>query len=676
MNDIKIEELPKTTTSTIKKFKSLGINTYFDLLNYFPSRYENYSIISKIAFLQPEEIVTIQGKIIDVKNIISKSGLKIQIFLIEDETGQIEVSFYNQSYLLNILKKNQIINISGKVEKYGKKITITPYEYEIGESKIHTGRIIPIYPEKKHLSSRTIREKIKIVLESLKISEILPKEIIKFNQLIDEQTAYKEIHFPTSKENIQKAKNRLSFDELFLIQLSSSLIKKQWQKEKVANKLILNDNIKEKINLFIKNLPFELTSDQKKAWNEILIDLQKNSPMNRLLQGDVGSGKTVIAVLASYLNFLNGYKTLFMAPTEILAQQHYQTISNFFKNYPIKIALLTSSTNKKNLKSKIENFDIIIGTHALISKKRQYQKVTLVIIDEQHRFGVKQRGELKSKGLNPHLLTMTATPIPRTIALTFYGELDFSIIQEMPKGRLPVKTFFVPKYKRLSCYDWIKSQIKNNQSQVFIICPLIDESNHETIKSIKAAKKEYENLLKIFSQFKLGLLHGKMKSKEKETIMNDFKKHKFDILVTTPVVEVGVDIPGATIILIEAAERFGLAQLHQLRGRVGRNDKQSYCFLFTEKEDKNIINRLNIFAKINNGIELAQKDLELRGPGDIYGTKQHGFIDLKIASFSDFNLIEKTKKAVDYFIKNKDIENFLSLKERIKKIEIEKISPD
>lgn len=682
MNDIKIEELPRTSISTIKKFKSLGINTYFDLLNYFPFRYEDYSIISKIIFLQPGEVVTIQGKIIDVKNIFSKSGLKIQIFQIQDETGQIEAGFYNQPYLLNILKKNQIVSISGKVEKYGRKISITPYEYEIGESKIHTGRIIPVYPEKKGLSSRIIREKIKIVLDSLKMSEILPEEIIKFNQLIDEQTAYKEIHFPSSKENIKQAKKRLSFDELFLIQLSSSLIKQKWQKEKINNLLKTDKNIENKINSFIKNLPFNLTNDQKKVWNEIFSDLQKNTPMNRLLQGDVGSGKTVIAVFASYFNFLNGYQTLFMAPTEILAQQHYQSITKLFSylknNEKPSVSLLTSNqkiTTKKD-KKEIFNADIIIGTHALISKKNQYQKVTLVIIDEQHRFGVKQRGELRSKGLNPHLLTMTATPIPRTIALTLYGELDFSTIKEMPKGRLPIKTFFIPKNKRLSCYNWIKSQIINHQSQVFIVCPLIEESEVETMKSVKAAKKEYENLSKIFSGFKLNLLHGKMKSKEKEKTMNDFKEHKFDILVTTPVVEVGVDIPGATIILIEAAERFGLAQLHQLRGRVGRNDKQSYCFLFTEKEDKNIINRLNLFAKINNGEELAQKDLELRGPGDIYGTKQHGFIDLKIASFSDFELIEKTKNAVDYFIKNKNIDDFLNLKERVEKFEIEKIASD
>lgn len=684
MDDIKIENLPQTSYSTIKKLKALKINTYFDLINYFPFRYEDYSLTSKIIYLQPEEIVTITGKIVDSKMVISKSGLKIQIFLIGDETGKIEAGFYNQPFLLNILKKEQTVSIAGKVERYGKKITIHPYEYEIGKPKIHTGRIVPIYPEKRGLSSKIIREKIKIALLGIgiRIPEIIPDEIKKDNQLIDEETAYKEIHFPSSKKMINESRKRLSFDEFFLIQLSSSLIKIRWKKEKITNKLVIDEKISQKIINFTNNLPFKLTDDQKKVFNEILSDLKKDTPMNRLLQGDVGSGKTIIAMLGAYVNYLNKYQTLLMAPTEILANQHYQSFKKFFsflsENERPSISLITSKkklTNKENAKINL-SADIIIGTHALISRKNQYKNVSLVIIDEQQRFGVKQRAELKSKGLNPHLLTMTATPIPRTIALTLYGELDFSTIKQMPQGRLPVKTFFISKNKRLSCYHWIKSEIENKNSQVFIVCPLIEESKTETMKSIKAAKKEYENISKVFFNFKVKLLHGKMKTTEKEKIMEEFAQRRFDILVTTPVVEVGVDIPGATIILIEGAERFGLAQLHQLRGRVGRNNQQSFCFLFTEKEDINIINRLNIFSKISNGADLAEKDFEIRGPGDIYGTRQHGFIDLKIASFSDFNLIEKTKQAVSYFIKNKKIEDYPFLKKRIEKLELEKISQD
>lgn len=374
--------------------------------------------------------------------------------------------------------------------------------------------------------------------------------------------------------------------------------------------------------------------------------------MNRFLQGEVGSGKTVVAALACYLTYLNGFKSLFMAPTEILANQHYATLVKLFNKTSIKVGLVTGSTKK------YFQADIIVGTHALITKKFELEKIGLVIVDEQHRFGVSQRAELKNKGLNPHLLTMTATPIPRTVALTLYGELDLSIIDEMPVVRLAVKTYLVPKEKRQSCYQWIKLQVTGYKLQVFIVCPLIEESEIETMKSVRAAKKEFENLKKIFFEFKLGLLHGKLKSKEKNAVMTNFKNKNLDILVTTPVVEVGVDIPNATIMLIEGAERFGLAQLHQLRGRVGRSNKQSYCFLFSESKEAGVLGRLGMFTKTNDGNKLAEEDLRIRGPGDIYGVKQHGYLDLKIAMLSDYKMIEKTKKAVEYFTGHYSINNF------------------
>ncbi|PJC33491.1 DNA helicase RecG [Candidatus Roizmanbacteria bacterium CG_4_9_14_0_2_um_filter_35_15] len=694
IEDIPIENLPNTSFITIRKFKSLGINTYFDLLNYFPYRYENYSLISPVNKLQEGEIVTVIGHIVETKQQITRRGFRLQFFKLADDTGVVELTFYNQSYLLTILKKGMKVAIAGQVKKFGRKLTIEPKEYEIVNSHlIHTGRLVPIYPEKRGLSSRTIREKMYFILDTLRVSgfeEIFPKEIISYNNLIDEQTAYQKIHFPENLKTAEKAKQRLAFNELFLIQLSSQLVKKEWKKEKVGNKFMLNKMNVQLIDRFKDSLPFKLTNAQKRVWDEIRSDLLKTVPMNRFLQGEVGSGKTVIAALACYLAHLNGYQSLFMAPTEILAQQHYNTITSLFKKFQIrnskseinpksqilnpKTALITGSQKISNLQlpsakpassfqQPISNFDIIIGTHALISKKRNFNRVGLVIIDEQHRFGVAQRAELKNKGLNPHLLTMTATPIPRTVALTLYGELDLSIIDEMPVGRLAVKTFFVPKAKRQSCYQWIKSQI----SQVFIVCPLIEESEIETMKSVKAAKIEFENLKKIFSVFKLGLLHGKMKSKEKNAIMTAFKNRSLDILVTTPVVEVGVDVPNATIMLIEAAERFGLAQLHQLRGRVGRSNRQSYCFLFSEKEDLGILGRLRFFAKTNDGNKLAEEDLKIRGPGNIYGIKQHGYLDLKIASLSDYPLIEKTKKAVEYFEKHYDINQFKLLKERVEK---------
>ena len=634
----------------------MEINTYLDLINYFPFRYEDYSIVSKINRLQPGETVTVEGVISQSKYQITRTGLKIQVFKLDDGTGEIELGFYNQPYLLRLLKKGMNISAAGIIEQYGKKLSIKPKEYEVNGKRVHTARIIPIYPEKKGLSSRTIREKM-MFIESFP-EEIFPEKIILFNNLMGEPTAYQQIHFPDSLESEKKARERLAFDELFTIQLSSRLVKKEWEKEKVTNKFILTGKNEKLINKFIESLPFKLTKAQHRVWKEISSDLKKDNPMNRFLQGEVGSGKTVVAALTCYLAYLNGYRSLLMAPTEILATQHYQTLVKLFKKFPVKIGLQTGS-------QKINGNDIVVGTHALVSKKFKLEKVGLVIVDEQHRFGVAQRAELKNKGITPHLLSMTATPIPRTVALTLYGELDLSIIDEMPPGRKRVKTFYVSKEKRQAGYQWMRSEILNHQSQIFIVCPLIEESEIETMKSVKAAKAEYENLKKIFPDFKIGLLHGKIKGKEKNKIMEDFNNRKTDILVATPVVEVGVDIPNATIMLIEGAERFGLAQLHQLRGRVGRGDKQSYCFLFSETDSLPVIERLRFFSQTSDGNKLAEEDLKIRGPGDIYGMKQHGFIELKIASFGDYALIDKTKKAVGYFDSHFSITNYRLLKKKV-----------
>lgn len=669
-----IESLPNTSAVTIKKLKYLEINNYWDLLNYFPYRYENYSINTKIENVQEGETVTLFGKIIDSKYQITTNRLKIQVFTLDDKTGQIELIFYNQPYLLKLLKKESMVSVAGTIERYGKKITMKPKEYELDRPLKHTGRIIPIYPEKKGISSKTIREKIFYVLKNEPLeaqkTEFLPKEILDFNHLCSETTAYKQIHFPESENKIEKSKERLSFDELFLLQLSSTLIKKEWSKIQTDFRFQIK-NHNPKIQEFIKNLPFKLTNAQVKVWHEVEKDLIRDIPMNRLLQGDVGSGKTVIAALSAYLTYLNGFNTLFMAPTEILANQHFESLKELFKNTKVKINIKTSSNKNKE---KLFNSDLVVGTQALITKNFFPEKIGLVIVDEQHRFGVTQRTELKNKGINPHILSMTATPIPRTVALTFYGELNLSIIDEMPKNRLHVKTFFVPKSKRLSCYEWIKRQITEEKSQIFIVCPLIDESNKDTMKTIKAAKNEFINLSKIFTGFSLGLLHGKMKPDEKKIVMEKFNNNKINILVSTPVVEVGVDIPNATVMIIEGAERFGLAQLHQLRGRVGRGAKQSFCFLFSENETQSINNRLNLFLKIQNGNELAEEDLKLRGPGDLYGVQQHGYFKLKIANLLDFKLIEKTKKASEFFIQNYSIENFDLLKTRIEQIRSKEIT--
>lgn len=656
-----IDLLPKTSSLTIKKLKALEIHTFFDLLNYFPSRYEDYSVVSSINRLQEGEIVTIKGSIAEAKQLYAKAHMKIQKFLVQDATGTIEVSWYNQSYLLTLFRRGTLVSIAGIVRKFGKKLVLEPKEFEAlthDQEPIHTGRIIPIYSEKRGLSSKTIRDKIYSISNKDYIEEYLPLQIIKYNELVKASIAYRAIHFPESRFILTSAKERLAFDELFFIQLSAGLVRQSWEKESVTHSFQI-EKYRSHINQFISQLPFALTSAQKKVLQEILIDFEQVKPMNRFLQGDVGSGKTVIAAIACYIAYLNGFQSIIMAPTEILASQHFQTISNLFAkaNTPPLISFVTGSSKPE--KDELEQTNVIIGTHALIQKKISYKKIGFVVIDEQHRFGVSQRAMLKKKGVNPHLLTMTATPIPRTAALTLYGELDLSVIDEMPVGRIPIKTFFVPSEKRQACYKWINEKIATKNAQIFIVCPLIEESEIETMKSVRAAKKEFEYLKKhIFPTKKVALLHGKLKAQEKQAVMSEFRNKSIDILVATSVVEVGVDIPNAQIMMIEGAERYGLAQLHQLRGRVGRGDQESFCLLFSDTTSQEVKNRLSFFSRNNNGMILAEYDLQKRGAGEIYGSRQHGTTELKIASLGDLPLIEKTKLASDYFLKNYGLSDF------------------
>ncbi|MDO8609555.1 MAG: ATP-dependent DNA helicase RecG [bacterium] len=680
-----IEILPHTSSITIKKLKSLGIIIFWDLLQYVPSRYENFSRIAPINTLQAGEKVTIIGTVVDSSFAITGRGLKMQKFTIQDNTGKIEASWFNQPYLLKLFRVGIQLAIAGEIKWFGRKLCILPNDYEVLPSLEyrtlkHVGRIVPVYSEKRGLSSKTTREKMWYAIQNTKpfIKEFLPKEIISYNHLFDEIKSYEEIHFPSSEQNAIDSYNRLSFDEFFITQYFSRLVKKEWENETVGT-IFHIEKYRSKIDLFVSRLPFELTKDQQTVIEEIKIDFQKKHPMNRFLQGEVGSGKTVIAAIAAYIAYLNTYQSLIMAPTEILAQQHFDTFNNLINNKLIinkpNILLITSSN--KPTSEQIKKADIIIGTHALIQKKLLYKKVGFIVIDEQHRFGVAQRAEIKSKGLNPHVLTMTATPIPRTVMLTLHGELDLSYIHELPKGRIPIKTFFVPKIKRTACYDWIINQVNTLKTQVFIVCPLIEESQSETMVSVKAATKEYEYLSKsVFKTLRIGLLHGKMKSKDKKEVMEQFKNKKYDILIATSVVEVGVDIPNATIMIIEGGERYGLAQLHQLRGRIGRGDKQSYCYIFSEQENEDIIKRLTYFSKNHNGANLAEYDLKIRGPGNIFGKEQHGYVALKIASLADFDLIEKSKKAVQYYIDHySSIEN-KNLKERIQQQKVQQIAQD
>jgi ATP-dependent DNA helicase RecG len=641
-----------------RRLEKLGITKLKDFLFHFPFRYENYSIVSRIENAQVGEIVTLKGKVEKIENVYTKRGRIIQKAIVSDGTGNINIIWFNQPFLTKVIRQGDNLSVSGKIiqDRGGLSMQSPDYEVIFNNTALHTGRLVPVYPETKGISSKWLRRQIfNLLKQKNQIKDVLPSEILKQNNLIKLNDALEKIHFPNSLEDVQRAKQRLAFDELFEIQLAALVRKKQWERKKVIPMKI----DRERINTFIKSFPFELTNSQKDAVDKILTDLSSSIPMNRLLEGDVGSGKTIVSAIGMFVSFLNGFQSALMAPTEILANQHFNTLTKLLSPFGVKVEILTSS-NKKPKK----NFDVIVGTHSLIYKKAKFNNLKFVVIDEQQRFGVEQRAALRLKGINPHILTMTATPIPRTVALTLYGDLELSILSDMPKGRQLVKTWLVPSAKRNSAYEWIEKKV-NTGDQVFIICPFIEES--DTMQTVKAATKEFEKLKKqIFPNLKLGLLHGRLKPEEKNRILEEFKKGKIDILVSTPVVEVGIDIPNATIMMIEEAERFGLSQLHQLRGRVGRGNKKSYCLLFTTSTNPKTIKRLRLLEHIYSGAQLAEMDLKLRGPGQIYGVKQHGILDLKISSFSDFDLIEKTKNQANKIFPK--INKYPDLYEKIKTI--------
>lgn len=629
-----VSTLPFVGPNYEKKLKKLDIVTISDLLHHIPHRYIDFSKITKVKDVKVGETITVTGTITSLKNQATKKGRLMQIGQIEDDTGKISVVWFSQPFLTKMLFPGINIAVSGEATWFNRNLAFFSPQYEKindNQETVHTGKIVGVYPETAGLSSKWLKARIKFALDRIYINDFLNKrkDLIVFNKAI------RNIHFPLSLTETKKARERLAFNEFYNLLKTAKIRKKKLLKKKG---IVLTYD-KKAIDDFIHSLPFKLTGSQTKVINEISIDLGRNSPMNRLLQGDVGSGKTVIAAFSMFITFLNGYQSVFLAPTQILANQHYETLKNFFKDYKIKISLITGSTVKKD----VGVADVIVGTHALLNKK--FEKVGLLIIDEQHKFGVKQIDFLSK--VNPHKLTMTATPIPRTIAQTLFSDMDLSILNEIPGNRPEIKTWLVPNKKRDSAYKWINKQIKDNKSQVFIICPLVEESESETLKSVKSVKQEFLNLKTRFPYQKLGLLHGKLKEKEKNEVLNNFKENKLNILVSTPVVEVGIDIPNATIMLIEGADRFGLAQLHQLRGRVGRGEKESYCLLFTENESEKAINRLTALTKTSSGFELAELDLKLRGAGDVLGTAQHGFGNLKIADWSDTKLIKMASEIVN-----------------------------
>lgn len=639
------------------KLKRLNLNTLEDLIYHFPFRYDDFSQSTTIRDAEVGQVVTLQGEVWSIKNIYTRSRKILTQAIFNDGTSPLELTWFNQGWLTKQIVTGDRLQISGKLTKYKSKLSIIMPKWEKldnlrshiergliaqgsgntvqkGQKGLHTGGLIPVYPETEGLTSKWVRTKINQLLPQLmdQIKDPLPENIK--GKMLALSDALQKIHYPKGWEEVNKARERLGFDELFFVSLATQKTRADWQKKPLIAPLKIDNKGKTK---FIKNLPFQLTSAQSRALNEVMEDLKKDQPMNRLIQGEVGSGKTVVCAIIIYLVHLNGYKTLFMAPTEILAFQHYETISRLLEPFGIKAGIYTGSKKAK------KGADVIAGTHALLSSKLNTPDVGLVIIDEQQRFGVEQRTLLRSKAKLPHFLTTTATPIPRTIALTLYGDLDLSVIDELPKERLKIKTFVVPSKKRADAYKFMEKQIKMD-GQAYIITPLIELS--ETLKSAKAATVEFERLQKeIFPNLKLGLLHGRMRGKQKDEIMQKFKKGEIDILVSTSVVEVGVDVSNATIMLIESAERFGLAQLHQLRGRVGRGNKQSYCLLFPSYDEPQAVRRLKNLEKINDGLKLAELDLKIRGGGEIFGIKQSGRFEFKIASFSDLNLVEKTRQA-------------------------------
>jgi ATP-dependent DNA helicase RecG len=646
-----VSELPLVGPIYANRLKKLNIYTIEDLLYHVPHRYVDYRSISIISSAKPGEIVTIKGSVASIKNTYTKSKKKIQEAQIHDNTGTITAIWFNQPYLVRTIKKGVDISLAGKIDWYARKKALISPEYEIFTKNMHTGRLVPIYHETARVSSKWLRSRIAYALDKARYSEFLPTQVLDKNDLVEIHKAFKDIHFPQNLEIANFSRKRLAFNELLFLNLTSALKKLDWKRNETASNLVVNKKL---VSEFLGTFPFTLTTSQKRSVDEILLDLSKDVPMNRLLEGDVGSGKTVVAAIGAFVSFINGYQTVFMAPTQILAQQHFDTLNNLLHPYKVRTSLITSAGTK----SDPGVTDIYIGTHSLIHKRVNFDKVAFVVIDEQHRFGVEQRAHLikktKNKSEAPHILTMTATPIPRTIALTIHGDLDLSTLDELPGGRKPITTWIVPPQKREGAYKWLGNQIKTHNIQVFVICPLIEESEKETMKQVKSAISEYEKLQKIFPDLKVGLLHGRLKSKEKEKVLQRFRNKKTDILVSTAVVEVGIDIPNATVMIVEGADRFGLAQLHQLRGRVGRGKKKSYCLLFSEIYSKKILTRLNALRRTLSGFELAELDLKLRGPGEVFGLRQHGYSELKVASWQDRSLIKQTRKVADDIVNNPD----------------------
>lgn len=620
----------------LEKLNSLNIETVEDLLFYFPRTYEDRTTFLNLKDVQGEVKASFKVRVTGVnRNSYIRMNMHILSFDVEDETGKGTMTFFNQPFLKNSIKIGGIYNVYGKAvrERFITKIS-SPIAEKAGEN-LKTGGIVPKYALKKGVTNNEI---VKLIREvNVSLPEVLPDYLIKKYSLLSRNIAVKTMHFPDDLETLEKARKRLAFEELFLLQFALLTLKDNNRSEKSIK---LKDN--PKLKNFIDNLPFKLTEGQDKSLNEIINDLKSEKRMNRLLQGDVGSGKTIVAVIAMYFAYINGYQSTLMAPTEILAQQHYESVCELFKAENINVGLLTSSVSKKDreeILAKVRSGEIqmLIGTHSLINDEVVFKNLALTITDEQHRFGVKQRNTLQDKNQLANTLVMTATPIPRTLSLVLYGDLDISVIDTMPPGRKEIKTYGINSKMIDRALNFIKGEIEKGR-QAYIICPLIDES--EYMESLNSVIKTYENLRDKYFHEDVKLLHGQMKSEEKEEILNDFRDNKVKVIVSTTVIEVGINVPNATVMMVLNSERFGLAQLHQLRGRVGRGEHQSYCLLHNGSSSVKSWERTKVMEKSSDGFFIANEDLRLRGPGEIFGTRQHGIPELMVSDFStDYNIL-------------------------------------
>ena len=655
------------------KLNKLNIFTIKDLLYYFPRAYEDRSNVKKIYQLEHDEKACTKGIISDIKTHEARNKIKVTKFIIRDESGFLSLVFFNQEYLTKVFKKGDSVIAYGKVKKEGGFLEMNSPQIEhFTNSPTSTCKLIPVYPLTYGVTSKDIISTIKSIYtnEKVIIQEYLPQEIINKYKLCSIDFAVKNLHMPQDKQSLKIALYRMIFEEFLILQIGLFYFKSG-----IDDSEGIKFEKKEKLNDIIKSLPFNLTNAQNRALSEVIEDMTSDNVMSRLVQGDVGSGKTIVAVLVLALSVLNGYQGALMAPTEILARQHYISLNETLSPFDIKVDLLVGSLTKKQKEKVLERIknhevDILIGTHALIEDNVEFNNLGIVVTDEQHRFGVRQRAKLSSKGSNPDILVMTATPIPRTLALILYGDLDISIIDELPPGRQPIDTRAFESKKRDFIYtNFIRDEITKGR-QVYVVCPLVEESEAIEAKAAEDLRDELKE--KYFSDLNVEVLHGKMKPSLKDKIMNDFKNNKIQILVSTTVIEVGVNVPNATLMIIENAERFGLAQLHQLRGRVGRGSHKSHCILIYSSKTNVCKERMEIMEETNDGFRISEKDLEIRGPGEFFGTRQHGIPELKVANiFKHIKVLKLAQEeSKNIFREDKNLnkkEHILLKKEMIEK---------